>query len=132
MLRKLGLLLTMVSVLAVGGSALAQAHPFTGGRHPARAISGVVNINTATSAQLEMLPGVGRQTAGLILAYREKQPFKTSEDIVKIKGVGPRTYSRIKTNLAVSGPTTLAFAASAKSPAPSTAAAKATPAKQVN
>lgn len=111
MLKKLGTVLAMAAVLGVGGSALAERHKLTGGRQPPRPVTGVVNINAATAAQLDMLPGIGRQTAGQIVAFREKQPFKAADDIVKVKGVGPRTFGRIKGHLTVSGPTTLAYAA---------------------
>ncbi len=66
MLKKIGTMLAVAAVLATSGAAFAQAHKLTGGRHPARAVTGVVNINAATAAQLDMLPGVGRHTAGLI------------------------------------------------------------------
>jgi competence protein ComEA len=43
------------------------------------------------------LPGVGPVTAGRIVEYREKNgPFKTSEEITKIKGIGEKTFQKIK------------------------------------
>ncbi len=111
MMKKLGTMLAMAAVLTVGGSALAEGHKLTGGRHPARPVAGVININAATATQLDMLPGIGRNTAGKIVAFREKQPFRATEDLVKVKGVGQRTFGRIKTYLTVSGPTTLAYLA---------------------
>ena len=73
-----------------------------------REISGVVNLNTGSSKELALLPGVGKHTAGLIIAYREKQPFKAPGEVVKVKGVGKGIFRRIKDHISVSGPTTLA------------------------
>lgn len=126
MLKKFGTALAMAAVLLVGTGALAEPHKLTGGRHPPRPVTGVININAATAAQLDMLPGIGRHTAGQIVAFREKQPFKAAEDLVKVKGVSQRTLGHIKSYLTVSGPTTLAYAA--KSPGASNEGA----ARQVN
>ena len=133
MLKKLGTMLAMAAVLSVGGDALAEGRkPFTGGRHPARAVAGVININTATAKQLDMLPGVGRHTAALIVAYREKQSFKAPEEIAQVKGLGQGIYRRIKAYLTVSGQTTLAYAAEQKPTDPSKLGAKEAPAILVN
>ena len=45
---------------------------------------GVVNLNTATASQLELLPGVGQKAAEKIVAYRQKEPFRQVEDLVKV------------------------------------------------
>lgn len=56
-----------------------------------------VNINTATSTELQLLPGIGRATARRIIEYREKfGPFKTSEDLIKVKGIGKAKYEAIR------------------------------------
>ncbi|MGD9211057.1 MAG: helix-hairpin-helix domain-containing protein [Desulfobacteraceae bacterium] len=50
-----------------------------------------VDINSANKAQLMMLKGVGEKVAMNIIAYREKNgEFKTSEDIMKVRGIGPK------------------------------------------
>jgi competence ComEA-like helix-hairpin-helix protein len=57
---------------------------------PARAqkatLEGVVNINTASPEELRLLPGVGPARIRNILAYRHKHPFRTVEELARIKG----------------------------------------------
>jgi competence protein ComEA len=56
-----------------------------------------ININTATLAELDTLPGIGPVTAQSIIAYREAHgPFNTIEDIMDVPGIGPATFERIK------------------------------------
>jgi competence protein ComEA len=61
-----------------------------------------VNINKASAAELEKLPGVGPKMAGEILQYREaKGPFKSVEDLKEVKGVGPKNFEKIKNGVTV-------------------------------
>lgn len=70
-------------------------------------VSGVINLNTATVAQLDLLPGVGEKAAKRIVAHREKTPFKRTEELLKVKGFGKKKFEKMKAHLAVSGNTTL-------------------------
>lgn len=55
-----------------------------------------VNLNTATQAQLEELPGVGPVMAGKIIAWRtENGRFSRVEELQEIAGVGPKTYAKL-------------------------------------
>lgn len=57
----------------------------------------LININTASSFDLETLPGIGPTTAQRIIEYREENgPFLATEDIINVSGIGPGTYERIK------------------------------------
>ena len=48
-----------------------------------------VNINTATPAELQKLPGIGAATAARIVEYRQKNgPFKKAEELMNIRGIG--------------------------------------------
>jgi competence protein ComEA len=71
-----------------------------------RDIEGVVNINTATAEQLRMLPGVGPAKVRNILAYRQTHPFRTVDELVRIKGIGRKMVRRLRLHLSVSGETT--------------------------
>ena len=55
-----------------------------------------VNINTATVEQLQELPGVGPVTAQRIVAFRDKTPFSTPEQLLEIKGIGQKTFAKMK------------------------------------
>ena len=58
-----------------------------------------VNINTASLEQLQTLPGVGESKAKSIIEYREKQKFKTIEDIKNVTGIGDSLFAKIKENI---------------------------------
>ena len=56
-----------------------------------------ININTAGVEELIALPGLGRAYAERILEYREKNgPFKRLEDLLNVRGIGEKTFERIK------------------------------------
>jgi competence protein ComEA len=60
-------------------------------------IAGPVNINTASSAELDTLPGIGPVTAGYIIDYRTKKgPFKRKEDLMKVSGISSAKYAKLK------------------------------------
>lgn len=64
--------------------------------------NGKININTATSEELQSLSGVGIVTAGKIIDYRTKNgKFTKPEDIKSVSGIGERTYENIKDDICV-------------------------------
>jgi len=60
--------------------------------------SGVkVNINTASEAELETLPGIGPVTAGKIIAWRnEHGRFSTIDELQEVSGIGPKTMAQLE------------------------------------
>jgi competence protein ComEA len=66
-----------------------------------------ININTATVSELTHLPGIGASKAQAIVKYREKHVFKKIEDIMKVKGIGRKSFKKLRPHLAVKGTTTV-------------------------
>ena len=60
-----------------------------------------ININTATEQELHLLKGIGHTKATAIMEYRKKHPFKKIEDIIKVKGIGKKTFENIKSEICV-------------------------------
>jgi competence protein ComEA len=68
----------------------------------------VININSADAAQLALLPRVGPSLAQKILDYRKKNgPFKSTDDLMLVQGIGEKSYQLLKPYLTLSGETTL-------------------------
>jgi competence ComEA-like helix-hairpin-helix protein len=74
----------------VGGVAIAAEEP------------GRVDLNTATAAELETLPGVGPAKAQAIVAHRDVAPFKNADELVEVKGIGEKLYAQLKDRVTVS------------------------------
>ncbi|MEA4894846.1 MAG: helix-hairpin-helix domain-containing protein [Oscillospiraceae bacterium] len=59
--------------------------------------SAIVNINTATAAELACLPEIGEKLAERIIAYRDEHgPFNNKDEIMSVSGIGAKTYEDIK------------------------------------
>ncbi len=63
---------------------------------------GAVNINRANSAQLQTIHGIGPTKASEIIKYRKMHGgFKTVDELVNVKGIGPKTLQKIKKQVSV-------------------------------
>ena len=59
--------------------------------------TGLLDLNTATAAQLDALPGVGPATAQAIVDDRERNgPFRSVDDLVRVRGIGPAKLDQIR------------------------------------
>lgn len=81
------------------------AYTVSGG-HQSQAIpggtsSGRININTASQAELERLPGIGPTYARAIIAYRQRTPFARPSDVMQVQGIGTKRYEAIRELIAV-------------------------------
>ena len=64
-----------------------------------------VDLNTASAAELEQLPGVGPATAAQIIRFREQSgPFRRPEDLLAIPRITRRTLDRLRPYIVVNGP----------------------------
>jgi len=68
------------------------------------AYAGPVNINTANAENLAMnIKGVGKKKAEAIISYRDTHgPFKSVDEIGKVKGIGPKILQKNRENLLIS------------------------------
>ena len=90
---------------ALAGAAAAAEAPTS--RAPETRLVGVVNVNTATAEQLELLPGIGPARATAIIEYRKANGgFEKVSDLVGVSGIGDRALDRIRAHCAVKGKTT--------------------------
>ncbi|MDR0771234.1 MAG: helix-hairpin-helix domain-containing protein [Burkholderiales bacterium] len=62
-----------------------------------------VDINTATKEELQTLSGVGPEKAQAIIDYRDQHgPFKSAQDLQKVKGFGEKTIAKLGDDITVS------------------------------
>jgi competence protein ComEA len=82
----------LVGVVAPAGAQGKPAKP-----KAAATVATPVNLNTATLAEIEALPGVGSATAKLIVEHRQKNGgFKKIEELMNIKGIGEKSFLKLK------------------------------------
>ena len=108
--------LVSIALLSVGIAVSVSAAGAPGGQAPggqapaarsgkSKAPVGMVNINTATPAELQTLPGIGAATATRILEYRQKNGgFKKIEDIMNVRGIGEKSFLKLKPHLTITPP----------------------------
>jgi competence protein ComEA len=91
---------TIVAVLAIAAALAAGAQEPTA--------EGTVNINTASSEQLQLLPRVGPALAERIIEFRDSNgPFSKPEEVVAVRGIGERSLEQLLPYVTVNGKTTL-------------------------
>ena len=104
-MNRLGIALaTLVILGSVSVPSLAQdkAKPAAKASAPTAAS---VNLNSATQAQLETLPGIGAATAKRIIEYRQKNGgFKKVEELMNVKGIGEKAFLKLKAQITVGAP----------------------------
>lgn len=89
-----GAVATVVMLLAFTAAAVAD---------PA---GGQVDINQATADELIALPGIAEAKAQAIIDHREQEPFRSVEDLKKVRGIGEATFARLKDLVTVGEPLT--------------------------
>jgi len=88
----LGLALVAVALLAATPAAMAA-----GQAKSAATTDAPVDLNAATVEQLTTIPGIGRVTAERIVQWREQNgPFRRPEDLMKVKGIGDKSFDKLR------------------------------------
>jgi competence protein ComEA len=94
-----------VGVLVLSVAAAAAAAPLVqqNARPDTKAtVTAPIDLNSATAAQLETLPGIGPKTAERIIQYREKNGgFKKIEELMNVRGVGEKSFLKLKALIVV-------------------------------
>jgi competence protein ComEA len=104
-MRALALSLALIAFAALPAAAQTPASKPAASRaaKPAASVTTPVNLNTATQAQLETLPGIGAKAAERILEFRQKNgAFKKVEDLMNVKGIGEKNFLKLKPFITVS------------------------------
>lgn len=82
------------AVYTLSGQGVAAAGGSGGG---APGSSGpLINLNTAGSAELETLPGIGPSFAQRIIAYREQGPFQSIQELMEVSGIGEKRFEAVR------------------------------------
>ena len=65
---------------------------------------GKVDLNTSTAKELQQLPGIGKGLAKRIVEYRTTNgPFKSVEELIQVRGIGKKTFAKMKERLVIGG-----------------------------
>lgn len=95
-------IIAVLVLLLIGAASLAADAPASAGS------AGVVNINSADAAQFALLPRIGLKAGQRIVDYRnEHGPFKSTTDLMQVKGIGDKTFELLSPYLVIEGETTL-------------------------
>ena len=97
----------LVAAVLIVGAGLTSGQARAADAKAKAKVTGTVNLNTATPAQLEAVPGIGQKAAANVVAHRQKQPFKKVDELAEVKGFGNKRLERLRPYLAVTGDSTI-------------------------
>ena len=60
-----------------------------------------INVNLATQADLQKLPGIGPKLSQRILDERAKSAFKSVDDLRRVSGIGPKTLEKLRPHVTI-------------------------------
>ncbi len=97
-------LLVAALLFCSSGSATARQESKKSSQKPPVSPAAVIDINRASAEDFEKLPGIGPGLASRIVAYRQKHgPFRRVEDLLAVRGIGPKKWRGIRPYLRVGG-----------------------------
>jgi competence protein ComEA len=95
----------MILAVWLAGAPMAQAAAAPQDAADTKAVGAAVNLNTASASQLEAVPGIGPKMAQRIVEYRQKNgAFKKIEELMNVKGIGEKSFLKLKAHITVSAP----------------------------
>ena len=95
-------LLCLIAVTLLAAQPHAQSAQSSSASREAASVSELVNLNSATLAELQKLPGIGAKTAERIVEYRQKKgPFKKIEELMNVQGIGEKSFLKLRSQITV-------------------------------
>ncbi len=103
--RKEVIFFSAVVIVLVLSGVLVQPKKFVKNEQIAerKYIDPIIDLNKASIEELMTLPEIGPSKAKAIIDYREQKRFETIDEIMKVRGIGEKTFEKIKDRLVVDG-----------------------------
>lgn len=104
-MRRILAAIVIFTVIGVAHSSIAsqQGAKSAGAAKAKATAANPINLNSASVAQLQTLPGIGASTAQRIVEYRQKNgSFKKIEELMNVKGIGEKSFLKLKPLITVS------------------------------
>ena len=93
--------IALALMLVVGVGLPGMAAP-GGDERAAQAAGAPVDLNRASTDELQSLPGIGPVTAERIVTFRKEHgPFRRVEDLMKVKGIGEKSFQKLRSRVKV-------------------------------